>query len=70
MYQKSTCNQCKKEFEYYPRASFGKFCSRENYEKQRKEYFAKYGYKTIFIRTEDIENERWRDICLLKIKEQ
>jgi len=39
----------------------------ENYEKQRGEYFLKYGYRTIFIRTEEIENKNWEEICLNKI---
>lgn len=44
------------------------FGSCENYEKQRSEYFAKYGYDTIFIRTEEIEDKNWKEICLEKIK--
>lgn len=39
----------------------------EEYEKQRSEYFAKYGYKTIFLRTKDIQNKNWENICLNKI---
>lgn len=45
------------------------FGSCENYEKQRSEYFTKYGWKTIFIGTEEMENENWKDICLNKIKD-
>jgi hypothetical protein len=41
----------------------------ENYEKVRSMYFYKYGYKTIFIRTEEMEDKNWKDICLNKIKE-
>ncbi|MEK7179941.1 MAG: NUMOD3 domain-containing DNA-binding protein [Patescibacteria group bacterium] len=40
----------------------------ENYEKQRSEYFAKYGYKVIFIRESEIIDENWKDICLKSIR--
>jgi hypothetical protein len=43
------------------------FGSCEEYEKQRREYFAKYGYRTIFIRTEDINHKNWENVCLNKI---
>jgi len=49
---------------YFKEREFG---SCENYEKQRSEYFAKYGYKTIFIRTEEIESDNWKEVCLNKI---
>ena len=39
----------------------------ENYEKQRGEYFSKYGYKTIFIRTHEITDKNWKEVCLKKI---
>ena len=45
------------------------FGSCENYEKQRSEYFAKYGYDTIFIRTEEIEDKNWKELCSNKIQE-
>ena len=44
------------------------FGSCENYEKQRSEYFAKYGWDVIFIRTEEIEDKNWKEVCLNKIK--
>jgi hypothetical protein len=40
----------------------------ENYIKKRGEYFAKYGYKTIFIKQSDIEDMNWDKICLNKLK--
>ena len=43
------------------------FGSCENYEKQRSEYFAKYGWDVIFIRTEEITPKNWEGICLNKI---
>ena len=43
------------------------FGSCENYEKQRSEYFAKYGWGVIFIRTEEITSDNWEGICLNKI---
>ena len=49
---------------YFKERDFG---SCEEYEKQRGEYFAKYGWNTIFIRTNEIENKDWKNICLNKI---
>lgn len=43
------------------------FGSCDNYEKQRSEYFSKYGYKTIFIREGDLTCEDWENKCLNKI---
>jgi very-short-patch-repair endonuclease len=43
------------------------FGSCEEYEKKRGEYFAKYGWNVIFIRTEDMERKDWEDVCLNKI---
>ena len=51
--------------DYFKIRDFG---SCENYEKQRSEYFAKYGWDVIFIRTEEIEDKNWESICLNKIK--
>ena len=50
---------------YFKERDFG---SCENYEKKRSEYFTKYGYKTIFIREEEIMDKNWEEICLNKIK--
>jgi len=41
----------------------------ENYMKERSEYFAQYGYKTIFIREEEVTAKNWEEICLNKINE-
>lgn len=41
-------------YEYFKKRDFG---STENYEKQRAEHFAKYGWKTIFIKSEELEKE-------------
>lgn len=46
------------------------FGSCEEYEKQRSEYFAKYGYNTIFIRTEEIEDKNWKELCSNKIQDR
>ncbi|MEK6878257.1 MAG: hypothetical protein AABY22_01545 [Nanoarchaeota archaeon] len=40
----------------------------ENYINLRREYFAKRGYKTIFIREEEILSKNWEEICLKKIQ--
>jgi very-short-patch-repair endonuclease len=53
---------------YYSYFKIRDFGSCENYEKQRKEYFDKYGWKVIFIRKEDIVDNNWKEICLNKIK--
>lgn len=50
--------------DYFKIRDFG---SCEEYEKQRSAYFEKYGWKTIFIRTNDIENKKWKEICIEKI---
>lgn len=39
----------------------------ENYMKIRGEYFARYGYKTIFINEQEITAKNWEEICLNKI---
>ena len=39
----------------------------KEYEKQRSEYFAKYGYKTIFIRGPEMRGFNWEKKCLSKI---
>jgi len=39
----------------------------ENYIKERGEHFSKLGYKTIFIREEEIMDKNWEEICLNKI---
>ena len=44
------------------------FGSCETYEKQRAEYFAKHGWNVIFIRTEEIEDKNWKELCLNKIR--
>lgn len=51
--------------DYFKIRGFG---SCEEYEKQRSEYFAKRGWKTIFIRTEEIMDKNWKEVCLNKIK--
>ena len=51
-------------YSYYKKKVFG---SVENYIKKRSEHFAKYGFKTIFIDENDIENINWKNICLEKI---
>lgn len=43
------------------------FGSCEEYEKQRTKYFARYGWSVLFIRTEEIEDKDWENICLNKI---
>jgi len=50
--------------DYFKIRDFG---SCKKYEKQRSEYFAKYGYKTLFIRNNSINSVNWKDICLEKI---
>lgn len=50
---------------YFKLRDFG---SIENYMKQRREHFAKFGYKTIFIRQEEICDKNWEHICLHKIQ--
>ena len=52
---------------YYSYFKIRDFDSCENYEKQRSEYFAKYGYRTIFIRTEEINDKNWKEVCLRKL---
>lgn len=52
---------------YFKNLQYG---SCENYEKQRSEYFAKYGYKTIFIKDEEICPNNWKEVCLNKIKNE
>lgn len=64
------CNRFKIAIEvYHTYFKIRDFGSCEDYEKKRGEYFLKYGYKTIFIRTEEIEDVNWKDICLNKIKD-
>jgi hypothetical protein len=41
----------------------------ENYMKVRSETFAKSGYKTIFIREEEIMDKNWEEICLNKLND-
>lgn len=43
------------------------FKSYEEYEKQRSEYFFKYGYQIIFINSKEILDKNWEEICLNKI---
>lgn len=50
--------------DYFKIRDFG---SCEEYEKQRSEYFAKYRYKTIFIRKNEIMSKDWKELCLTKI---
>ena len=45
------------------------FGSCEEYEKQKRAYFEEYGYKTIFIRTEEITAKNWEEVCIDKITE-
>lgn len=52
--------------DYFKIRDFG---SCEEYEKQRGDYFAKRGWRTIFIRNNEINPENWKEICLNKIKE-
>lgn len=52
---------------YYDYFKIRDFGSCEEYEKQRAEYFAKYGYRTIFIRSEEIMDKNWESVCLNKI---
>lgn len=49
---------------YFKERDFG---SCENYEKQRSERFAKFGFKTLFLRNEDILRKDWEQNCLDKI---
>jgi len=51
---------------YFKERDYG---SVENYIKKRGEYFAKKGYKTIFIREEEIIDKNWEQICLNKLKD-
>jgi len=51
-------------YDYFKIQGFG---SCEEYEKQRSEHFAKYGWKTIFIRTNEILNKNWDTLCMNKI---
>jgi len=44
------------------------FFKSDNYEVERKEYFCKYGYKTLFLNENDLKNEYWKKICVAKIK--
>lgn len=39
----------------------------ENYIEERGKYFARYGYRTIFIKENEITNKNWKNICLNKI---
>ena len=52
-------------YSYHKKQVFG---SCEEYEKQRSEYFAKYGWKTIFIKEDSIESKNWKEVCLNKIR--
>ena len=53
---------------YYSYFKIKVFGSCEEYERQRSKYFAKYGYKTIFIKDNEITSEKWKNICSDKIK--
>jgi hypothetical protein len=50
--------------DYFKIRDFG---SCEGYEKQRREYFAKYGYKTVFINKAIMTSKNWKKLCLNKI---
>jgi len=50
--------------DYYKIKTYG---SCENYEEQRREYFAEYGWSVIFIGTKEITSENWEGVCLNKI---
>ncbi len=39
----------------------------KDYEKRREEYYAKHGYKTIFIKYSEINACNWENLCLRKI---
>lgn len=39
----------------------------KNYEQNRRNIFAKYGYKTLFLNDDDIKNRNWEKICLNKV---
>lgn len=52
---------------WYKKITFG---SCEKYEKDRIKYFAKYGYKIIFIREDEIMNSNWEEICVNKINRE
>ena len=54
-------------YSYYKIRDYG---SCEEYEKRRSEYFAKYGYKTIFIKDNEINSKSWKEVCLNKIQEK
>jgi very-short-patch-repair endonuclease len=51
--------------DYFKIRDFG---SCENYERQRSNYFNKYGWKTIFIRTKEINDKNWKKVCSNKIE--
>ncbi len=51
--------------DYFKIRDFG---SIKNYMKKREKHFANFGYKTIFINQQEIENKNWEEICLNKIK--
>jgi very-short-patch-repair endonuclease len=43
------------------------FGSCGNYEKQRREYFSKYGWSVIFIKEDELKGDSWESKCLNKI---
>lgn len=51
--------------DYFKIRNYG---SVEEYIKVRSEYFAKFGYKVIFIGSKEVMNKNWEEICLNKIK--
>lgn len=52
---------------FYSYFKVKRYGSVENYTKQRREYFAKHGYKTIFITEKEVLSKDWEEVCLNKI---
>lgn len=40
----------------------------KNYEQKRQNYFAKYGFKTLFLDENCLDTRHWQNICLTKIQ--
>lgn len=54
---------------FHPFFKIKDYGSVEEYIKQRSEYFVRYGYKTIFIQSDETKNKNWEGLCLNKINE-
>lgn len=46
---------------------YNNFHHPKNYEQERGEYFAKYGYKTIFINEGEVTAKNWEEVCVNKM---